>query len=113
MLSFANVTDVEQFIGEHSIEYVSFYLTDIDGRLRNVTIPAKNFSEKTLELGIGFDAINDYEMRDWLRDFESGRGNYVGAFKLAQTDPDADPADLLDLRRLLELGPRIRDTVLA
>ncbi|MHC4513112.1 MAG: type I glutamate--ammonia ligase [Planctomycetota bacterium] len=58
MLSFANVTDVEHFIGEQGIEFVAFYLTDIDGRLRNVTIPAKNFSEKTLELGIGFDASN-------------------------------------------------------
>lgn len=58
MLSFSNVTDVEQFIGEQGIEFVSFYLTDIDGRLRRVTIPAKNFSERTLELGIGFDASN-------------------------------------------------------
>ncbi|MCK5653435.1 MAG: type I glutamate--ammonia ligase [Gemmatimonadetes bacterium] len=58
MLSFSNVTDVERFIDEHGMEFVSFYLTDIDGRLRNVTIPAKNFSERTLELGIGFDASN-------------------------------------------------------
>ena len=58
MISFMDVTDVERFIGENAIEFVCFYLTDIDGRLRNVTIPAGNFSERTLELGIGFDASN-------------------------------------------------------
>jgi glutamine synthetase len=58
MLSFADVNEVKKFVTENDIEFISLYLGDIDGRLRAVTIPAKNFSEKTLELGIGFDASN-------------------------------------------------------
>lgn len=58
MLSFSGVSDVKKFISKNDIEFVAFYLADIDGRLRNVTIPADNFSEKTIELGIGFDASN-------------------------------------------------------
>ena len=58
MLSFANVPEVKSFISEQAVEFVTFYLTDIDGRLRQVTIPAEEFSEKTVELGIGFDASN-------------------------------------------------------
>ncbi len=58
MLSFNGVTEVQQFISANEIDFVSFYLTDIDGRLRSVAIPAEGFDEKTLELGIGFDASN-------------------------------------------------------
>ena len=58
MLSFTDVPEVKRFISENDIDFVSFYLTDIDGRLRSVSIPAENFDEKTLELGIGFDASN-------------------------------------------------------
>jgi len=58
MLSFADVSEVRKFVADNKIEFISFYLSDIDGRLRDVTIPAENFSEKTLELGIGFDASN-------------------------------------------------------
>jgi len=58
MLSFANVSEVQGFISERDIEFVSFFLGDIDGRLRSVSIPADTFSEKTMERGIGFDASN-------------------------------------------------------
>ncbi|MGD8362802.1 MAG: type I glutamate--ammonia ligase [Gemmatimonadota bacterium] len=58
MLSFKNVTEVQDFVSKRDIEFISFYLSDIDGRLREVTIPAESFSSKTLELGIGFDASN-------------------------------------------------------
>ncbi len=58
MLSFADVSEVKDFISNKEIQFVSFYLSDIDGRLRQVTIPAETFSQKTLELGIGFDASN-------------------------------------------------------
>jgi glutamine synthetase len=58
MLSFANVLEVKQFISDHDIEFIKFYLADIDGRLRMVATPAETFSEKTLEMGIGFDASN-------------------------------------------------------
>lgn len=58
MHSFSDVSGVRSFISQEEIEFVTFYLSDIDGRLRNVTIPAENFSEETLELGIGFDASN-------------------------------------------------------
>ena len=58
MLSFKNVNEVKDFVSKRKIEFISFYLSDIDGRLREVTIPAETFSRKTLELGIGFDASN-------------------------------------------------------
>lgn len=58
MYSFKNLSDVRAFILKNKIEFISFYLADIDGRLRNVTIPASNFSQKTIEHGIGFDASN-------------------------------------------------------
>ena len=58
MLSFESVKAVKEFVSEQEIEFISFYLSDIDGRLREVTIPAETFSEKTLDLGIGFDASN-------------------------------------------------------
>jgi glutamine synthetase len=58
MLSFKSVPEVKEFVSEHQIEFINFYLTDIDGRLRAVTTPAETFSEETLELGIGFDASN-------------------------------------------------------
>ena len=58
MLSFQDVTGVKGFISDQQIESVQFYLSDIDGRLRAVTIPAETFSEETLEMGIGFDASN-------------------------------------------------------
>ncbi|MFC1791451.1 type I glutamate--ammonia ligase [Gemmatimonadota bacterium] len=58
MLSFGDVAEVKEFVSQRGIEFISFYLSDIDGRLREVTIPAGNFSEQTLELGIGFDASN-------------------------------------------------------
>ncbi len=58
MLSFQSVSEVKQFISQNDIEFVNFHLTDIDGRLRCVSIPAETFSESTLELGIGFDASN-------------------------------------------------------
>ena len=44
MLSFANVSEVKAFISDHNIESVNFYLGDIDGRLRSVSIPAETFS---------------------------------------------------------------------
>ncbi len=58
MLSFSNVPEVKALVSERAIEFITFYLADIDGRLRQVTIPAEDFSENTLELGIGFDASN-------------------------------------------------------
>lgn len=58
MLSFTKVDEVRKFISKRGIEFVSFYLSDMDGRLRNVTIPADNFTEETHEVGIGFDASN-------------------------------------------------------
>lgn len=58
MLSFSNIHDVKKFIEKKAIEFVSFYVCDIDGRLRNVTMPSENFTEKIIEEGIGFDASN-------------------------------------------------------
>lgn len=58
MLSFTNVSEVKQFLSKQQIDFIDFYLTDIDGRLRSVTTPAETFSEKIMEMGIGFDASN-------------------------------------------------------
>ena len=58
MLSFKNCNEVSDFIKNNNIQFVSFYVPDIEGRLRNVTIPGENFSEKLIHNGIGFDASN-------------------------------------------------------
>lgn len=58
MLSFQDVSEVRRFLDEQQLEFVSFYVSDIDGRFRNVTIPAENFTEKTVCEGIGIDASN-------------------------------------------------------
>ena len=70
MIRFQNARDVATFAEEREIEFVSFYLVDIDGRLRNVTIPIESFTEKTVQFGIGFDASNlgfaDVEASDMI-----------------------------------------------
>ena len=45
-------------IREQNIQMVDFKIVDINGQYRHVTIPASQFSETTLENGIGFDASN-------------------------------------------------------
>ena len=52
------VSDILAIIKEKDIKMVDFKMVDINGQYRHVTIPAKNFSEKTLKNGIGFDASN-------------------------------------------------------
>ena len=52
------VNDIMQLIREQNIQMVDFKMVDIHGQYRHVTIPAKNFSESTMENGIGFDASN-------------------------------------------------------
>jgi glutamine synthetase len=56
MLSFKNVADAKKHISKNGIRFISFTVSDIDGRLRSVTIPAENLSEKIAAEGIGFDA---------------------------------------------------------
>ena len=53
-----SVNDVLKMIKEYDIKMVDFKMVDISGQFRHVTIPAKNFSEKTMKNGIGFDASN-------------------------------------------------------
>ena len=53
-----NVQDVMELIKANNIEMVDFKMVDINGQYRHVTIPAKNFNEKTMQNGIGFDASN-------------------------------------------------------
>ena len=50
--------DIMNLIRENDIQMVDFKMVDINGQFRHVTIPAKNFSEKTMRDGIGFDASN-------------------------------------------------------
>ena len=50
--------DIMNLIRENDIQMVDFKMVDINGQYRHVTIPAKNFSEKTMRDGIGFDASN-------------------------------------------------------
>ena len=52
------VQDVMELIKANNIEMVDFKMVDIHGQYRHVTIPAKNFNEKTMKNGIGFDASN-------------------------------------------------------
>ena len=52
------VQDILNIIKENNIEMVDFKMVDINGQYRHVTIPAKNFSETTMQNGIGFDASN-------------------------------------------------------
>ena len=58
MQKFNSVKETLEYVKTNEIEFISFYITDIDGRLRNVTIPAENFSEEMMKQGIGFDASN-------------------------------------------------------
>ena len=50
--------DIMKLIRENDIQMVDFKMVDINGQYRHVTIPAKNFSETTMQNGIGFDASN-------------------------------------------------------
>ncbi len=52
------VKDILKMIKDNDIKMVDFKMLDISGQFRHVTIPAKNFSEKTMKNGIGFDASN-------------------------------------------------------
>ena len=52
------VNDILAIIKEKDIKMVDFKMVDINGQFRHVTIPARNFSEKTMKNGIGFDASN-------------------------------------------------------
>ncbi len=50
--------DIMELIEAQDIKMVDFKMVDINGQYRHVTIPAKNFSERTMETGVGFDASN-------------------------------------------------------
>ncbi len=52
------VKDILNIIKENDIKMVDFKMVDINGQYRHVTIPAQNFSEDTMQSGIGFDASN-------------------------------------------------------
>ncbi|MBR2471327.1 MAG: type I glutamate--ammonia ligase [Clostridia bacterium] len=52
------IQDILRIIKENDIKMVDFKMVDINGQYRHVTIPATNFSEKTMKNGIGFDASN-------------------------------------------------------
>ncbi len=52
------VKDILNLVKQHDIKMIDFKMVDINGQFRHVTIPAKNFSEKTMKNGIGFDASN-------------------------------------------------------
>ena len=53
-----SVEEIIDIIKNNGIKMIDFKMVDINGQYRHVTIPAENFSEKTLERGIGFDASN-------------------------------------------------------
>ena len=53
-----SLRDVQKIIKEENIQMVDFKLTDIDGRWRHLSIPAKNLTESIMEQGIGFDGSN-------------------------------------------------------
>ncbi len=53
-----SIQDILDLIKEKDIKMVDFKMVDNNGQYRHVTIPAENFSEKTMVNGIGFDASN-------------------------------------------------------
>ena len=53
-----SVHDIMNMIRENGIKMVDFKMVDINGQYRHVTIPAQNFTEDTMQSGIGFDASN-------------------------------------------------------
>ena len=53
-----SVEEILDIIKNNDIKMIDFKMVDINGQYRHVTIPAENFSEKTIERGIGFDASN-------------------------------------------------------
>ena len=55
---FHSLAEAKEFIEKNGIEMIDFKMTDIDGRWRHITIPAKRFTEDTLKCGIGFDGSN-------------------------------------------------------
>lgn len=52
------VQGILNLIEEKDIKMVDFKMVNINGQYRHVTIHAENFSEKTIQNGIGFDASN-------------------------------------------------------
>ena len=50
--------DILKMIKEEHIEMVDFKMTDVAGRWRHLSIPAKRLNEDTMEHGIGFDGSN-------------------------------------------------------
>mgnify|MGYP002519625545 FL=1 len=52
------VKELMDMIKDNDIQMIDFKIVDINGQFRHVTIPAEQFSEKTLTEGIGFDASN-------------------------------------------------------
>ncbi|MDD5656804.1 MAG: type I glutamate--ammonia ligase [Elusimicrobia bacterium] len=58
MLGFRSAAEVRRYAAKNGIEQISLFVSDIDGRLRNVTIPAGNFTDKLRREGVGIDASN-------------------------------------------------------
>ena len=54
----STIEQAQALIREKNIEMVDFKMTDIDGRWRHITIPARRFSAETMTSGIGFDGSN-------------------------------------------------------
>lgn len=50
--------ELREFCKTNEVAMIDFKVTDIDGRLRHITIPAGRFNENTLKYGIGFDGSN-------------------------------------------------------
>ncbi|MFH2203081.1 MAG: type I glutamate--ammonia ligase [Elusimicrobiota bacterium] len=58
MLAFKNVKEVQKYAAKNGIDFITLHAADIAARLRSVTIPARNMTEKMLREGVGFDASN-------------------------------------------------------
>ena len=55
---FKKVKDVISYIEENDVEFVDFKMTDLKGRWKHLSIPAKRFNESIMTDGIGFDGSN-------------------------------------------------------
>ncbi len=53
-----SIEEVQAFLSANQIQMVDFKMIDLSGRWNHLTIPAVNFTEETMQYGIGFDGSN-------------------------------------------------------
>lgn len=80
---FSSVEDIVKFVNDEKVEMVDFKVIDLIGRWRHVTIPAGQFSEKTIVNGVGIDASS----YSGYKKVESGDANIIPDCTTGMVDP--------------------------